>query len=156
MSLNPLREVVVREAQSWIKTPYHSNADVKGAGVDCGMLLVRVFVDTGCVPPFDPRPYPPQWNFHQKAEKYMAWVRDRAIEVPGPDDGREPLPGDIVLFRYGLCFAHGGIVQDWPVIIHAYGNGPYQVLPQDVTFSVHLRRMNVRKFFTLWPEDSRD
>jgi hypothetical protein len=30
--------------------------DLKGVGVDCGMLIVRVFVDTGLCAPFDPRP----------------------------------------------------------------------------------------------------
>jgi cell wall-associated NlpC family hydrolase len=44
------RATVVAEARSWIRTPYHNCADVKGAGVDCGMLLVRVFVDTGLMP----------------------------------------------------------------------------------------------------------
>jgi len=52
-----MREKIVAEARSWIGTPYHNCADIKGVGVDCGMLLVRVFVDLGLVEPFDPRPY---------------------------------------------------------------------------------------------------
>ena len=43
-----MREKIVAEARSWIGTPYHNCADIKGVGVDCGMLLVRVFVDLGC------------------------------------------------------------------------------------------------------------
>ena len=50
-----MREKIVAEARSWIGTPYHNCADIKGVGVDCGMLLVRVYVDTGVVPPFDHR-----------------------------------------------------------------------------------------------------
>src|SRR6185437_15824401 len=41
------RAAVVAEARSWIGTPYHNCADIKGTGVDCGMLIVRVFVATG-------------------------------------------------------------------------------------------------------------
>ena len=61
------RTAVVAAARSWIGTPYHNCADVIGTGVDCGMLLVRVFVDSGLCAPFDPRPYPlglafPSWR----------------------------------------------------------------------------------------------
>jgi cell wall-associated NlpC family hydrolase len=75
------RAAVVAEARSWIGTRYHNCADVKGAGVDCGMLLVRVFVDTGLCAPFDPRPYPPDWHLHRSEEKYLGFVFDRAHEV---------------------------------------------------------------------------
>ena len=65
------RNRVVAEARKWILTPYHNGADVRGAGVDCGMLIVRVFVDLGLVPPFDPRPYDPDWMLHRDDEKYL-------------------------------------------------------------------------------------
>ena len=47
------RAAVAAEARKWILTPYHHGADIRGAGVDCGMLIVRVFVDLGLTPPFD-------------------------------------------------------------------------------------------------------
>ncbi|WP_034993700.1 hypothetical protein [Beijerinckia mobilis] len=110
------RALVVAEARRWIGTPYHSCADIRGAGVDCGMLLVRVFVDTGLTPPFDPRPYPPDWHLHRSEERYLGFVRDhcKEVEVPGP--------GDIIVFRYGRCYAHGGIVTcgDPLTFVHAY------------------------------------
>ena len=59
------RQQIVAEARSWIGTRYHACADAKGTGVDCGMLLVRVFVDCGLVAPFDPRPYPIDWHLHR-------------------------------------------------------------------------------------------
>ncbi len=34
------RAIIVAEARKWVGTPYHSCADVRGAGVDCGMLIV--------------------------------------------------------------------------------------------------------------------
>ncbi len=84
------RAAVVAEARSWIGTRYHNCADVKGAGVDCGMLLVRVFVDTGLCQPFDPRPYPPDWHLHRSEEKYLGFLFDRCHEVfllPLPERG---------------------------------------------------------------------
>ena len=43
------RAAVVAAARSWIGTPYHHAADVKGVGVDCAMLLVRVYSDLGLI-----------------------------------------------------------------------------------------------------------
>ncbi len=98
------RAAVVAEARRWIGTPYHNCADLHGIGVDCGMLIVRVFVDTGLCAPFDPRPYPPDWHLHRSDERYLGFVFDRCAEV------EEPRPGDILVFRYGRCYSHGGIV----------------------------------------------
>ncbi len=99
---------------SWLRTPYHHCADVKGAGVDCAMLLVRVYQAAGLVPDFDPRPYSTQWHLHRSEEKYLGFLLQYATQV------EEPEPGDVVVYRFGRCFAHGGIVIDWPVIIHAH------------------------------------
>jgi len=110
------------------------------------MLLVRVFVDTGLVAAFDPRPYPPQWHLHQRAERYMDWVKRWAQEVAAPPE-REPLPGDIVLFHYGHCYAHGGVVVEWPVVVHAMGPNP--VCQQNVLANTMLRRLR-KKFFSVW------
>lgn len=97
-----------------MRTPYHHQADVKGAGVDCGMLLVRVYQAAGLVPDFDPRPYSPDWHLHQGEERYLGFVQQYGDAV------EEPEPGDVVVYRFGRCFAHGGIVIDWPQIVHAH------------------------------------
>ena len=112
------RAAVVAEARRWIGTPYHSSADVRGHGVDCGMLIVRVFVDTGLVPAFDPRPYPPDWHLHRSEEKYLGFVFDRCHEITMADVGL----GDVVVFRYGRCHAHGGIVTvlEPLTVVHAF------------------------------------
>ena len=110
------RTRVVAEARRWVGTPYHPLADVRGAGVDCGMLLVRVFVDSGLVPPFDPRPYPVDWHMHRSEERYLGFVFEHCREVA------VPAPGDVVVFRYGRCYAHGGIVTsgDPLSLVHAF------------------------------------
>ena len=106
----------VIQARTWINTPYHTQADIRGAGVDCGMLLVRVFVDTGAIPPFDPRPYPDDWHLHRSEERYLALVLAHCREVDAPQ------PGDVALFRWGRCHAHGGVVTvaDPLTLVHAF------------------------------------
>jgi cell wall-associated NlpC family hydrolase len=61
-----MRLALIDEAMTWIGTPYHTNADIKGVGVDCGMILIRVFSAVGAIEFFDPRPYPEQWALRRK------------------------------------------------------------------------------------------
>lgn len=113
------RAAVVSEVLSWVGTPYHHEADVKGknGGVDCGMLIVRCFVDTGVVPSFDPRPYPQFWYLHRDAERYLGHVLEHAGERA---PGEIPQPGDLLLWKHGRCYSHGAIVTQWPRFVHAY------------------------------------
>ena len=109
------RAAVVRCAQSWLCTPYHHRGRIKGAGVDCAMLLAEVYAEAGLVAPLAIPHYPPDWHLHRDAERYLGVLLDHAVEIAGP-----PAPGDIALWRFGRCFSHGAIVVDWPIVIHAY------------------------------------
>ncbi|WP_395664559.1 hypothetical protein [Methylocella sp.] len=144
------RARVVAEARRWIGTPYHSCADVRGAGVDCGMLLVRVFVDLGLLAPFDPRPYPEDWHLHRGEERYLSFVAARCVEV------ERPRPGDVAVFRYGRCYSHGGIVTaaDPLTIVHAFQPASI-VFEEPVAANAELARPRRRaKFYSLWPEET--
>ena len=145
------RQHVVDEALTWVGTPYVAGGDVKGGGVDCGMILVRVFVDLGLVEPFDPRPYPAQWHMHQVEEKYLGWIEKFAREIT---DGSTPKPGDIIMFRFGKTFSHGAIVIDYPTLIHAvpHGTGGKQRGPVTlVDMSRHMGMANrERKVYSIW------
>lgn len=107
------RLAVVAEARSWLGTPYHHMGRVKGAGVDCAMLPAEVYAACGLIPPQRIEFYPMDWNLHRGSERYLAHVLAHACEVGSPE------PGDLVLWRYGRCLAHGAIVIAWPRIIHA-------------------------------------
>lgn len=145
------RARVVAEAKSWLGTPYRQLGASKGASIDCAMLLVRCWVEGGVFKEFDPRPYPPEWHMHKSEERYLAWMEELAVEVP------TPRAGDIVLYRYGLCFSHGGVMISPTRLIHA------SAFEHDCTFSdltdVQLarqrgkrQRMEPRpvKFFDVW------
>ncbi len=122
------RTAVVTAAREWIMTPYHHAADVKGrkGGVDCAMLLVRVYCDLGLVEPFDPRPYTRDWMLHRDEEKYLGFLLERArvVEAPAPAKA-----GDVILFKIGRCFAHGGIVSNAEplTMIHAHAQAGFVV-----------------------------
>ena len=83
-----LRQRIVEEARSWLGTPYHHQAMVKGAGVDCAMILVAVYRAVGLIPAgFDPRPYPQDWHLHRDAERYLGNITRFCHEVETPQVG---------------------------------------------------------------------
>lgn len=140
------RQRIVAEARSWIGTSYHGQADIKGVGVDCGMLLVRVFVDTELCAPFDPRPYPDDWMLHRSEERYLGFVFDRTKEV------LEPQPGDVMVFRYGRCYSHGGVVTiaNPLTIVHAFQPAGRVIEEEVATNSTLCEPRRRPKIFSLW------
>lgn len=137
---------MVAEARSWIGTPYHHAADVKGHGVDCAMLLVRVYSDLALIEPFDPRPYTRDWFLHRDEERYLSFLLARSREV------RAPGLGDIVLFRMGRCFAHAGIVSraEPLTIIHAFANANCVVEDVIARNSELAARLKGAKYASYW------
>jgi cell wall-associated NlpC family hydrolase len=150
------RQAVVQEAISWLRTPYHHQARIKGQGVDCAMFLGEVFHRAGLTPPVEVRSlrsltpeqqasggnagfsacisiesYSPQWHLHQREEVYRGLVEQFGREI----GGGLLLPGDVVLYQFGHCLSHGAIILEWPRIIHAvvqagviFGNGEQVVI----------------------------
>ncbi|MFZ1109862.1 MAG: hypothetical protein WAN43_16125 [Rhodomicrobium sp.] len=145
------REAVVAAARKWVGTPYHHMADIKGVGVDCAMILVRVYVDLGLVEAFDPRPYPHDWMLHRDDERYLGFLFDRARQAD-PSTGSGPRPGDVMMFKVGRCFAHGAIITttDPLRIVHAYASAGMAIEEEPMRNSELSRRQH--KFFSLWSE----
>ncbi|MBC2668759.1 C40 family peptidase [Novosphingobium piscinae] len=108
------RAAIVAEAMSWIDTPYHHHARIKGVGVDCAQLPAAVYHAVGLIPDLQPE-YSPQWMLHRDEEQYLAWVRPHAREIE-----RDQLePGDLVMWKFGRTYSHSAIVIERPTIIHA-------------------------------------
>lgn len=108
------RTAIVDSAVSWLGTRWHHNQCVKGAGVDCGRFIHSAYLEAGLVDPADFGQYQADWMLHRSEERYLAWVEKYLDRVDAP------LPGDVVVWRYGHCFSHGAIVVDWPRVIHSY------------------------------------
>jgi cell wall-associated NlpC family hydrolase len=113
--MTPQRQAVIDAARAWVGTPYHHRACLQGVGVDCLMLLLAVYQPAGLLPQGVAVPdYPQDIMLHRDDPAYLNGVLDHCEEVETPQ------PGDIALWKFGRCFSHGGIVVDWPTIIHAY------------------------------------
>lgn len=107
------RAAVIREAKTWLRTPYHPGAHIKGAGIDCGWLMKEVFERLGLIEHVEPGYYPPDFALHSDSASYQTFVERFAAPV------QEPTPGDVVMFKWGHSYSHGGIIIDWPNIVHA-------------------------------------
>lgn len=97
---------IVTCARSWVGTPYHHQARLKGVGVDCAGLVIGVARELGRVAPeFDVAGYarrPDGWSF-------LAWADEYMTRVP-----REHMaPGHCVVVRFGRHPQHLGIVGDY-------------------------------------------
>jgi cell wall-associated NlpC family hydrolase len=110
-----MRELVVKEARSWLGTPYHHMGRIKGTqgGVDCLTFLAEVYERAGVIDHIDIPLYTRDVMLHSSDEGMLESIQQMASK-----EVLRPLPGDIVLFRQGRVFAHAGIVAGWPRIIH--------------------------------------
>jgi hypothetical protein len=118
---------------------------VKGAAVDCLTLLAEVYERAGVIPHVEIPFYSPDWNLHRDIERYLEGLLQYAKDIEGP-----PQPADIVLVKFGRCFAHGAIVVEWPhKLIHAWSD-QRRVCYGDATQSPFLigpNRQRPMKFF---------
>jgi cell wall-associated NlpC family hydrolase len=117
------RAQVVQEALTWLGTPYHHHARVKGVGVDCAQLLCAVYEASGCVPHIDPGNYAHDWHLHRGEEVFIGW-----LEKAGAREVQVPAPGDVAVFRYGRAFSLGAVVVESRgavAVVHAYLGAPW-------------------------------
>src|SRR5260370_34774772 len=122
------RAAVLQAAGSWIPTPYHHQAALKGVGADCAMFPIAVYKECGILPEsYQPPEYSTQWHLHHSEELYLAEIAKFCTEKADP-----PQPADFVVFQFGRTFSHGAIVVDWPMVVHSY-------IPHGVTLMDALR-----------------
>lgn len=141
------RQAVIKEAREWIRTPYHSNARLKGIGCDCLTILSGVWENVSLIERAEIPNYSPQFMLNRSDELYMTGLLKYTKEVDGP------APGRIALWKFGRCFSHAAIVIDWPLVIHAYVNCSVQ--EEDVSKCDWLMKMKdgsprPLKFFDFW------
>ena len=109
---------IVTAARSWLATPYHHQASVKGVGVDCLGLARGIWRDCVGPEPWTYQPYSPDWGEtgprEVLAEGMGAWLE--AIPTAAAQAGA------LVLFRMerGAIAKHAGILSDAGQFIHAH------------------------------------
>ena len=113
-----IREAIVAEAKSWIKTPYHPGGRIKKVGCDCATFIAEVCIALGLIPNIDIPKESAAHFLETKNPAYLETVLQFAEEISEAD----VQPGDLVMYkrRDWAIFTHGGIVVSWPnAIVHA-------------------------------------
>lgn len=140
------RQAVIDEAMTWLRTPHHNMARIKGAGVDCGQFPIAVYSTIGLMPDIKPERYAHDFHLHKNQEWYLSIAQAYGREFAGP-----PKKGDFVLYKIGRVFSHGAIVIEWPRVIHA-ALGIGVVLDNGEQGFLASKHVREKKFFTLWDD----
>lgn len=118
------RLAVIAEARTWLGTPFHFGARIKGTGVDCATFIAAVFEACGIFQAEDYGFFGADWHFNTDIEHYKMRMVRHATELPLVELAR---PGDVALVRVGRVFSHAGIIVEWPKVIHAGPRGVRQI-----------------------------
>ena len=115
------RARVAEVARAWLDTPFHADAMRKGVGVDCGRLLLAVYIEAGIIAPSAARtldaPHAPLGlHLHQGDDRYLRIIERFATPVVRPWQ-----VGDVFLFRGPRwpSFGHGAILVSQSSVVHA-------------------------------------
>lgn len=120
-----MSNAIIREARSWIGTPYVHQASAKEAGCDCLGLIRGVWRAVIGTEPEVPPPYSQDWSEPQGNEDLWS-AAARHLRQKSPD---EVAAGDLLLFRMrsGAVAKHVGLAAEIgasPTFIHSYsGHG---------------------------------
>lgn len=108
---------IIREARTWIGTPFRHGQSVKGSGCDCVGFVIGVGKASGMVPAgYRPPVYSSQHTLHRDDSTLKAELAVFADELPKRTPPRE---GDIIVFHWARAPGHAGIYTDNGTIIHA-------------------------------------
>lgn len=110
-------EAVVAAARTWIGTPYHHQASLKGVGADCLGLIRGVWRDLYGDEAERPPGYSRDWGEVSGEETLIAAAARHMIAR-----GRAaPEPGDVLIFRMraGAVAKHAGVLATPATMIHA-------------------------------------
>jgi NlpC/P60 family putative phage cell wall peptidase len=102
---HPLAAAICAEALTWLGTPFHDQAALKGVGADCAGLVLGVAKALGLVAPaWRPPPYHPAWHLFESSELLADTMQQLGAT---PLEPTQTAPGDILLCRWRGQRAHG-------------------------------------------------
>jgi len=109
---------VIAVSRSWLGTPYHDQASLRGVGCDCLGLARGVWREVVGPEPFPIPPYSRDWGETGSREVLADGARAMMIEVEPEAAG----PGALVLFRMTrrAITKHVGILTAPDTFLHAY------------------------------------
>ncbi|WP_088348511.1 MULTISPECIES: NlpC/P60 family protein [Rhodomicrobium] len=117
-----MRADIVALARSWLGTPYHHQASLKGVGCDCLGLVRGVYAEAFGRPAEAPPPYSRDWAEASGVET-MLEAAARHLTRVNTADAR---PGDVLVFRLrpGAAAKHSAILTAPDRMIHAVEGAP--------------------------------
>jgi NlpC/P60 family putative phage cell wall peptidase len=117
-----LRQVLVREARTWIGTPYHHRAALRGVGCDCLGLLRGIWRDVLGQDVVELPRYTGDWGDVSGDEALLDGLAAHLAEVPRAT----ALPGDVLVFRMfpGRVAKHCAILTAPQAFVHAWQSTP--------------------------------
>lgn len=109
---------VIQVARSWLGTPYHDQASLRGVGCDCLGLARGIWREVVGPEPFPIPPYSRDWGETGPREVLADGARRMMPEI-APSD---VVPGALVLFRMQprAIAKHVGILTEPDSFLHAY------------------------------------
>jgi NlpC/P60 family putative phage cell wall peptidase len=109
---------VIAIARSWLGTPYHDQASLRGVGCDCLGLARGVWREVAGTEPFPIPPYSRDWGETGPCEVLAEGARRMMPEIAVSEAG----PGALVLFRMmpRAIAKHVGILTGPGTFLHAY------------------------------------
>ena len=120
--MSPTPADIFAAARSWLGTPYHHQAAVKGAGCDCLGLVRGVYEELYGKPAEAPPPYSRDWAEASAIETMIEAARRHLVPV----DLHDARAGDVVIFRLrsGAMAKHAAILSGEQRMIHAMEGAP--------------------------------
>ena len=117
-----MRPRIVTIARTWLGTPYHHQASLKGAGTDCIGLVRGVWRELYGAEPQALPAYTRDWAEAHGRETLLESARRHLVELPPA----EAQPGDILIFRWRRTAPakHCAILSTPTAMIHALEGAP--------------------------------
>lgn len=121
------RERIVFAARSWIGTPYHHQASVRGVGTDCLGLVRGIWRDLYGRDAERPPPYSRDWAEASGRETMLEAAARHLIAIPA----EAATAGNVIVFRLraGTVAKHAAILSSGTTMIHAIEGAPVSEVP---------------------------
>lgn len=112
-----IAQQLAAKAEEWerLRVPY-VHRGTRRTGCDCTGLIIGCLQELGFMQNYRLRIYPHDWNLHAAAGDYI----QQEIGAVADCIQTTPRRGDIVLFFFGKCVAHAGIMLKPGVFAHCH------------------------------------
>lgn len=108
MTQEALINSFLQESLKWIGVKYRHRGMTKN-GCDCTGLIIGALRNLGFMAGYALRMYPLDWNLHAGAGNY---IMEELGKVSNEIPKQSAAAGDILMFRFGKCLAHVGVLID--------------------------------------------